>query len=147
MFLWWAQKWGQISTSKRSHLCLNHWRFTVLRVKVKMPYLATAINARSTFKPVLALVSMNATLWSWKKQIKGNRCTFWGGNYQKWFASLLKKGIYLCRQEFVPIAKSFVLGQNPFQKALCVQESKQEVTKVVSLVKNGGKCTRCIQAP
>ena len=36
---------------------------------------------------------------------------------------------------------------NPFQKGLSVHESKQKVTEVVSLVKNGGKTTISILSP
>ena len=38
-------------------------------------------------------------------------------------------------------AKFFLLKLTSFQKGLGMQESKQEFTKVVSLVTNGGKCT------
>ena len=38
-------------------------------------------------------------------------------------------------------ANSFLLEQTPFQEGLGVQESDQEVTKVVSLIKHVGKST------
>ena len=66
--------------------------------------------------------------------INGNGYTFWGVNYPNHIASLLG-------------ANSFLLEQTLFQKGPDVQESQQEVTKIVSLVKNGGKSTKCIQSP
>ena len=36
-------------------------------------------------------------------------------------------------------ANSFIFGLTPFQKGIDVQKGKQEVTKDVSFVKNGGK--------
>ena len=44
------------------------------------------------------------------------------------------KGIYSKRK-----------NRPPFKKSLCIQESKQEVTKVVSLDRNGEKFTKCIK--
>ena len=41
---------------------------------------------------------------------------------------------------------SFILERTPFQKGISVQEDKQEVTKVVSLIKNGRKY-RVIRSP
>ena len=43
-------------------------------------------------------------------------------------------------------ANSFLLVWTYFQKGLCVIESKQEFTKVVSLVKHGGQSTRYIHS-
>ena len=43
-------------------------------------------------------------------------------------------------------ANSFLLGYAPFQKGVGVPERKQEITKVVSLLKNGGKSTVCIKS-
>ena len=49
------------------------------------------------------------------------------------------KGVYSKRKEFVPNGSQFFpLELIPFQKWIDIQESKHEVTKVVSLVKNGG---------
>ena len=40
------------------------------------------------------------------------------------------------RKEFAPLeSKFYPFNEDPFQKGFCVQESKQEVTKVVGLVK------------
>ena len=46
------------------------------------------------------------------------------------------KEVYSKRKEFAPL-----IEKNNFQKGIYVQESKQEVTKVVSLV------IKCIQSP
>ena len=43
----------------------------------------------------------------------------------------------------LPVGAFFSFRGDPFQKELCLPESKQEVTKVVSLVKNGGKSNKC----
>ena len=42
--------------------------------------------------------------------------------------------------------RPFILVQTPYQKGLGVQESKQEVTKVVSIVKSNGKSIKCVRA-
>ena len=44
-------------------------------------------------------------------------------------------------------ANSFLSEQTPFQKGIAVHENKQEVSKVVSLVKNDRKSTWCTQSP
>ena len=41
----------------------------------------------------------------------------------------------------------FFFYAEPFQNGLSVKESKQEVTKVTSLVKHGRKYTKCIKLP
>ena len=35
----------------------------------------------------------------------------------------------------------------PFKKGICAHESKQKITKSVSLVKNGGQSTKCVHSP
>ena len=51
------------------------------------------------------------------------------------------KGVYSKRKEFAPKgANSFLL---PFSEETCVQESKEEVTKVVSHVKDDRILTKC----
>ena len=42
--------------------------------------------------------------------------------------------------------RPFILVQTPYQKGLGVRESKQEVTKVVSIVKSNGKSIKCVRA-
>ena len=49
-----------------------------------------------------------------------------------------EKGATLKEKNLLPLgANSFLLEQTPFQKELDVPELKQEVTKVVSLLKHG----------
>ena len=55
--------------------------------------------------------------------------------------SLLKRGCTLKGKNLLPRRKT------PFQKGIGVWECKQDVTKAVSLVKHGRKCTKCIQSP
>ena len=42
-------------------------------------------------------------------------------------------------------ANSFLIDKIPVQKGIGVRESKQKVTKIVSLVQNLGKSTKCIK--
>ena len=61
--------------------------------------------------------------------LKGNEYTFWGDTSVKLFCS--GKGSILKGKNLLPLgANSFVLEYIPFQKGLCVQESKQEVQKL-----------------
>ena len=54
-------------------------------------------------------------------------------------------GYTLKGKKLLPLgANSFLLEYIPFQKELGEQESKQEVSKVISLVKIPGKSTNCI---
>ena len=62
----------------------------------------------------------------------------------KLFLFPYKKG---CTPKGHNLLSYFLLKQTPFQKGLGVQECKQDVSKVISLVKNGGKSTKCIQSP
>ena len=49
-------------------------------------------------------------------------------------------GVNSVRKEFAPIgANSFLTEQTPCWKSCVIQKSKQQVTKVVSLCKNGRK--------
>ena len=48
---------------------------------------------------------------------------------------------------FSLVTNSFLLELIPFQKRIDVQESKQEVIKVVSSVRNGRKFTKCVHTP
>ena len=41
-------------------------------------------------------------------------------------------------------ANIFLLEETPFQQGIGVQGSKQEVTKIVSIAKNGRQSVRCI---
>ena len=52
-----------------------------------------------------------------------------------------EKGVFSNRKEFASL-----LEWTPFQKEFGVRESKKEVIKIVSLVKNLGKSTRYIQS-
>ena len=73
--------------------------------------------------------------------------TFWGDNSVSCFApppplipttttTTLWKRFYSKRKEFAPSGKKFFTFRiHPFQKRFWVQESKQEVTKLVCLVK------------
>ena len=57
----------------------------------------------------------------------------------------LKKRVDSKRKEFAPhVSKFFPLREEPFQKRLGIQESKQFVTKVV---KDGSSSSKCIQTP
>ena len=63
-------------------------------------------------------------------------------------ATLLKLFcLYSNREIIIPLeANTFILGYNPFQKGLEVQESKHELTKGYLPCKNGSKSTKCIQS-
>ena len=75
--------------------------------------------------------------------LKENVYTLKGCN-SFWQAS--EEGSTLKGKSLLPLgANSFLLEKIQFQKGLCVQESKQEITKVVSLLKYGGKSTKCIK--
>ena len=57
------------------------------------------------------------------------------------------KGSTLKGKNLLPIgANSFFLKLIPFQKRIDILECKQEVTDVVSLLKCGGKSSRCIKS-
>ena len=60
-----------------------------------------------------------------------------------------EKGSTLKGKNLLPAmgANSFLLEQTTYQKANSIQESKQDLTKVVSLVKIGRKSTKCINSP
>ena len=61
------------------------------------------------------------------------------------FLLLSEKGSTLKGKNLLPLgANSFLLEQTLFQKGTGVPESKQEVTKVVFLVKNSRKSVECI---
>ena len=84
--------------------------------------------------------------------IKEIQYTFQGDNSVSHFASLLNRDLlnkerdYSTRKTFARTGRKFFpCGVNPFQKGIGVQESKQEDTKVVSLVRNGRKFAKCIQ--
>ena len=58
------------------------------------------------------------------------------------------KGVYSERKAFAPFgSKCFPFRVDPFQKELYVQEREKEVTKVMPLVYNGRKSTKCTQSP
>ena len=59
----------------------------------------------------------------------------------KLFLLLSEKGSTLKGKNLLPLES---LEQNPFQKGVGVQESKQEARNVVYLLKNGGNSTKCI---
>ena len=68
--------------------------------------------------------------------LKGNRYTIKGGNSFKIVLPSLWKGVYSKREEFATMgSKFFPFRVDSFQNELGVQKSKQEVTKVASLVK------------
>ena len=74
-----------------------------------------------------------------------NGYSFKGSNYQYAYIPS-KKGSTLKGRNLHPVgANSFLLGETLFQKGFDVQELKQEVTKIVSLVANVGKCNNFIQ--
>ena len=70
------------------------------------------------------------------------RIHFQGGVNQNCFASLLKR-VYSKKKEFAPLGSNFPFRVDHFKKWLGVQEGNQEVTKVVLLVENGKKSTKC----
>ena len=57
-----------------------------------------------------------------------------------------EKGSTLKGKNLLPGSKLFPFRVEPFLQGIGVQESKQTLTKVVSLVKNGGKSTECISS-
>ena len=72
--------------------------------------------------------------------IKGHWYTFKGDNSVKVVFAPFWKGTYSKRKEFAPIgSKFFPFRVDPFQIGTDVQERKQELTKVVSLVKKWQK--------
>ena len=76
--------------------------------------------------------------------------TFRGdGNSVKLVLPPIKKGAYPKRKEFAPTgSKFFPFRVDPFsERVLCIQETKQEAIKVVSLANDVGKSTECIQPP
>ena len=60
------------------------------------------------------------------------------------FASLLKKRSTLKGKNLLPLEANSFLLEYPFQKGFGVWKSKQDITEVVSLVKNGRKSTKSI---
>ena len=65
--------------------------------------------------------------------------------YSKLFLIHSEKGVYSKTKEFAPLrSRFFPFRLDPFLKRIGVKENKQEVTEVVSLVRNGGKSTKCI---
>ena len=70
-----------------------------------------------------------------------------GGNSAKIILPPFWKGVYSKRKEFAPKgSKFFPFRVDPFQKESDMQEQKEEVTIIVSLVENNGKSTRYIQS-
>ena len=70
-------------------------------------------------------------------KIKGIRYIFWGGNSLKLFLPTFWKGVYPKRKEFAPLGnKLFFFSEVSFSEGdLCAEKQKQEVTKVIYLVK------------
>lgn len=70
------------------------------------------------------------------------------GNYQKLFCLHCPEGFTLKRKNLLPrMSLFFPFGEGPFQMALGVQASKEEVTEIVSPLtddnsRNTPKCTR-----
>ena len=63
----------------------------------------------------------------------------------KWFRFPSEKGSILNGKNLLPLgANSFLFELAPFQKGSGVQESKLKVTKVASIVKKVGNCTKFI---
>ena len=81
--------------------------------------------------------------WSLREQI-----LFQGRQLSKTYFVSLMKVVYSIRKEFAPHgSKFFPFRVDPNQKGLGVQESKKEVTHVISLVKKGGKSAKYILNP
>ena len=73
---------------------------------------------------------------------------FKGHNSVRYFVPSSGKGSAPEGKNLLPLgANSFLLEQIPFQKGINVQENKQKVTKVVSLVKRGRQSTKCVHSP
>ena len=63
----------------------------------------------------------------------------------KFHCSPSKKESTLKGKTLLPVgANSFLLDQTPSHEGLGAQETKQIAAKVISLVKHGGKSTKCI---
>ena len=73
--------------------------------------------------------------------MKGNGYTFKGDNFDYCLSLPSENGSALKRSKFFPFRVDC------FSEGVRVQEGKEEVTKVVSLEKNSGKVTKCIQYP
>ena len=74
--------------------------------------------------------------------LKWNGYTYKGNNSS--FVPILKRGPL--QKERICFSSS-LLEETPYLKGLVVQESKQEVTEVISTVKNNGKPTKYTQSP
>ena len=59
------------------------------------------------------------------------------------------KGVYCKRKEFAPKREQILFFKSTpiFEKGIHVLEGKQEITKVIPLVANGGKYIMCIKSP
>ena len=78
--------------------------------------------------------------------LRENNSLLKGDNSIKIDLHSFEKGSTLKGNNLLPAGSvSFLLEKTPFQKCPGVQERKQEVAKVVSLIQNGGETTRCIQ--
>ena len=81
-------------------------------------------------------------------RVKGNEHTFRRSNSVKMVCLPSKKGPTLTGKSlFPPWANSFLLESTHILEWLSLQESKQGGTKVVSLVNNDRKVTKCIESP
>ena len=78
--------------------------------------------------------------------LKGNRYSFKGNNSFQIVLLVFGEGYTLKEKNSRRLgAKSFLSELTPMQKGFGVEKSKQEISKVVSLIKNGVKPTQCIQ--
>ena len=79
--------------------------------------------------------------------IKVNGYTYTGGNSVKTFCLPSEKGSTQKGKNLLPLgANSFLLELTPIRNGVDVQESKQEVTEIAYLAKNGLKSTKNIQS-
>ena len=81
-----------------------------------------------------------------QKMFKKNGYTFKGSYSIKIALLPFWKEVYSKRKEFAPFGSVFSFRKDPFSEGGCVQESKQEVTKVVSLIKTAENVP-CTQSP
>ena len=68
-------------------------------------------------------------------------CSFWKGVYSKRKGFTSEKGSTLRGKNSLPLGANWFLLSRSLFRSDCVQENKQEVTKVVSLAKIGEKST------
>ena len=99
-------------------------------------------------KVVFLAVSLLIVVYILISLILGDWYIFKGGNSVNFCFCSVLKWVYSKRKEFASKeSKFFPLRTDPFSEGIGEQECKQEVTKVVSLVRNGGWSTMRFLSP